>query len=60
MCSHTGGMMSQGKGAIYGKASKQKLNTRSSTEAELVRVDDCMPQVMWTKYFLEAQAMQRM
>ena len=28
---------------------------RSSTEAELVRVDDCMPQILWTWYFLEAQ-----
>ena len=55
MHSHTGGMMSLGKGAIYGKSSKQKLNMRSSTKAELVGVDDCMPQIMWTKYFMEAQ-----
>ena len=34
---------------------KQKLNTRSSTESELVAVDDCMPAVCWTRYFLEAQ-----
>ena len=24
-------------------------------EAELVRVNDCMPQIMWTKYFPEVQ-----
>ena len=34
---------------------KQKLNTKSSTEAELVGVDDMMPQVVWTKYFMESQ-----
>ena len=33
---------------------KQKLNTRSSTEAELVGVDDIMTQVLWTKLFLES------
>jgi hypothetical protein len=27
----------------------------SSTETELVRVDDCMPAICWTRYFLEAQ-----
>ena len=55
MKSHTGGAMSMGTGAIFGTSTKQKLNTRSSTEAELVGVDDVMPQVLWTKYFLEAQ-----
>ena len=34
---------------------KQKLNTRSSTETELVSADDVMPQVLWTTYFLDAQ-----
>ena len=34
---------------------RQKLNTKSLTEAELVGVDDVMPMVMWTKYFLKAQ-----
>merc|ERR1712157_627754 len=43
MKSHTGGMLSMGKGAIYAKSSKQKLNTKSSTKAELVGVDDMMP-----------------
>ncbi len=53
--SHSGMTMSMGKGAITSLSRKQKLNTRSSTEAELVAVDDCMSQVLWTKYFLEAQ-----
>ena len=55
MCSHTGGAMSLGKGVIYGMSTQLKLNTRSSTEAELVVVDDCMSQILWTSYFLAAQ-----
>jgi hypothetical protein len=55
MKSHTGGIMSLGKGAVYGSSTRQKLNTGSSTEAELVGVNDVMAQVLWTRYFLEAQ-----
>jgi hypothetical protein len=55
MRSHTGGAMSLGRGVIYGTSTRQKLNTKSSTEAELVGVNDVMPQVLWTRYFLEAQ-----
>ena len=55
MRSHTGGVMMLGKGAIYGTSTRQKLNTKSSTEAELVGVNDIMPQALWTRYFLEAQ-----
>jgi hypothetical protein len=55
MKSHTGATMSLGKGAAYSRSTRQRLNTKSSTEAELVGVDDVMPQVLWTRYFLEAQ-----
>ena len=55
MKSHTGGAMTLGKGTIYGTSTRQKLNTKSSTESELVGVNDVMPQVLWTRYFLEAQ-----
>ena len=55
MKSHTGAVMSLGKGAAYSSSSKQKLNTKSSTETELVAVDDKMPQIVWTQYFMEAQ-----
>jgi hypothetical protein len=55
MRSHRGGAMSLGRGMIYGISKRQKLNTKSSTEAELVGVDDVMPQVLWTLYFIEAQ-----
>jgi hypothetical protein len=46
MCGQSGGMVSLGKGAIYATSVKQKLNTRSSTEAELVAVYDVMPQMI--------------
>jgi hypothetical protein len=55
MKSHIGGAMTLGKGAVYGTSTRQKLNTKSSTEAELVGVNDVMPQILWTRYFLEAQ-----
>jgi hypothetical protein len=55
MKSHTGGTMTLGKGSPYSACVKQKLNTKSSTEAELVGVSDIMPQVLWTRYFLQAQ-----
>ena len=47
--------MKMGEGSIVSLSRKQKLVTRSSTEAELVTVDDCMTQVLWTKYFLQEQ-----
>ena len=55
MRSHTGGAMSLGTGVIYGTSTKQKINTKSSTESELVSVNEVLPQILWTKYFLEEQ-----
>jgi hypothetical protein len=55
MKSHTGGALSLGTGVIYGTSKCQKLNVKSSTEAEIVGTDDVMPQILWTLYFLEAQ-----
>ena len=53
--SHTGAVMSCGSGAIQSMWCKQKLNTRSSTKAELVGVDDAMTMILWTRLFLRAQ-----
>jgi hypothetical protein len=55
--SHTGATMSfeDGKGAVQSISIKQKLNTKSSTEAELVSVNDISVMILWTKLFLEAQ-----
>ena len=55
MKGHTGATMSLGKGSPYSSSNKQKLVTRSSTECELVGVHDVLPQVLWTRNFLEAQ-----
>jgi hypothetical protein len=55
MRSHTGASMSLGKGSPISLSRKQKLNTKSSTEAEVVGVDDAMPLVIWTRNFMEGQ-----
>ena len=47
--SQTGGTMTFRKGVV------QKLNTRSSTKAELVGADDIATQILWTKHFMEVQ-----
>jgi len=55
MRSHTGANITMGKGTLYARSTKQKLNTKSSTEAELVGASDVCPQALWTAYFIEAQ-----
>ena len=55
MKSHTGTILSIGKGRIINMSNKQKLNTRSSTKAELVGMNNAMALVLWTKLFLIEQ-----
>ena len=55
MCSHSGSCMSLGAGMLITGLSKQKLNTCSSTETELVVADDFMLQILWMNLFFEAQ-----
>jgi hypothetical protein len=55
MKSHTGNVQTLGRGAANTISCKQKLNTTSSTEAELVAANDAVPYALWTKYFLEEQ-----
>jgi hypothetical protein len=55
MKGHTGGLLSMGKGAVYGTSKGHKMVTRSSTEAELVILYDVLPQILWTRNFLDAQ-----
>jgi Reverse transcriptase (RNA-dependent DNA polymerase) len=53
--SQTGAILTMGDGAAIATSLKQKINTRSSTEAELVAVDDLMGPILWTNYFLSEQ-----
>ena len=53
--SHTGATLSMGDGAVLSMSRKQKLNTKSSTEAELVGADDVASLMLWTRLFLQAQ-----
>ena len=55
MRGHSGGGLSLGRGFPIMGSTKQKLKTRSSTESEVVGVDDFMPPICWTRYFMEAQ-----
>ena len=47
--------MVMGCGAISSYSRRIKVNTRSSTETELVSVDAYMPEVLWSLYFIQAQ-----
>ena len=58
MKSHTGATMSLGSGTICSISTKQKVNTRSSTEAELIGFDDVVSKILWSKLFIEAQGFQ--
>ena len=55
MKSHTGGNLTLGKGSVTSSSTKQKLNTRNTTESEVVGGDNMSPQILWTNYFLDAQ-----
>ena len=48
-------MGKDGRGSIISISNKQKLNTKNLTEAELIGVDDAIPPMLWTRYFLEAK-----
>jgi len=56
--SHTGMVISLGAGAIFARSSKQRLNTKSSTEAELVGVSDGIGHVIWMRNFMIEQGYQ--
>jgi len=52
---HTGGCIAMGLGVLHGRSSKQAINTRSSTETELVGNSDYLPYPIWLIYFFEEQ-----
>ena len=51
----TGAAMTLGRGAVLSYSWKQKINTKSSTETELVGVDDAMSNILWSLYFMQEQ-----
>jgi hypothetical protein len=55
MREHSGGGLYLGRGFPIVSSTKQKLNTRSSTETEIVGADDFMPAICCTRYFTKAQ-----
>ena len=48
-------IMIDGAGPIHVHAGKQRLNSKSSTEAELIGLSDSLSQVLWTRDFLLEQ-----
>ena len=55
MREHSGGGLSLGSGFPIVSSTKQKLNTRSSTDTVRVGADDFMPVICWTRYFCKAR-----
>eukprot|EP01040_Poterioochromonas_malhamensis_P013796 gene13796-15214_t len=50
--SHSGLYIALGKGPVFVKSSKQKIVSKSSTEAELIALSDACSQVIWSRDFL--------
>ncbi len=50
-----GSHMTFGKGAVTSSSNKMKCNTKSSTETEIIALGNKLPDVLWTRYFVECQ-----
>jgi hypothetical protein len=50
-----GCLLMLGKGAAISLSNKMKCNTQSSTETEIISVHDKLPDIIWTRYFVECQ-----
>ena len=55
MRGHTGATMLLTRGSVTGIANKHRINSKISTEAELIEAGDAMTQMLWNLYFIEAQ-----
>jgi hypothetical protein len=47
--------MTMGKGAAISSLNVMKCNTRSSSEMEIISIQDKLPDIIWTRYFIEGQ-----
>ena len=52
---HGGATLMMGEGAMASYSNRLRVNTRSSTETEVVTVDRYMPEILWTMNFLREQ-----
>ena len=52
---HTGSISTMGTGVLDTKSSKQKMNTRSSTETEFVGTSEALPKSIYRCHFMEGQ-----
>jgi hypothetical protein len=50
-----GSLMTLVKGAAISSLNKMKCNARNSTETELISLHDKLPDIVWTRYFVECQ-----
>jgi hypothetical protein len=50
-----GCLMMMGKGAAISSLNVMKCNTRISTETELTSIHNKLPDIIWTRYFVEGQ-----
>jgi len=55
MKGQSGSLLMIGKNAVLSQSNKQKVNTRSSTETELIAVDDTLPTIQWASLFMKDQ-----
>ena len=58
MRGHTGGAMTMGRGYPLDTSTKHKLNSRNSTESEIIAVDNLISQILWTRLFMKAQGVE--
>jgi hypothetical protein len=53
MRSHTGAIMTLGKGAIFSNSTKQKVNARSLTKSKMIATDNTILKVLWANSLLK-------
>ena len=50
-----GGLIYLGRGVVHAKSVMEKINTKSSTEAELVGLAEYLPYNIWFLHFMRVQ-----